>query len=115
MIQDQKSAADRVLQDQKAAADRLLQAQKFMGEIDADLRKRRIDAYTPLWKATALLPQWPRATDVTYAKLQELSVTLRTWYFDVGGMYFPTQPGRMPTHRSRTCFRNWVIQVDPAR
>ena len=67
--------------------DRLLQSQKFVGDIDADLRKRRIDAYVPLWKLTSLLPQWPRATDVTYEQLQGLSQQLRTWYYEVGGIY----------------------------
>jgi hypothetical protein len=34
-----------------------------------------------------LLPKWPRATDVTYAKLHTLSEGLRDWYFLEGGIY----------------------------
>jgi hypothetical protein len=45
----------------KVWADRIAQAQKLAGEIDLDLRKRRIDVYTELWEATAVLPKWPRA------------------------------------------------------
>ena len=79
--------SDRILQAQKSLADSLLQSQKLTGEIDSDLRKRRIDAYAPLWKATGLLPQWPRASDVTYAQLQDLSRQLRAWYYEMGGIY----------------------------
>jgi hypothetical protein len=87
--------SDRILQDHKSLADRLLQGQKLTGDIDSDLRKRRIDAYAPLWKATGLLPQWPRATGVTYDDAQALSRQLRTWYYEVGGIYlsFSTHHG----------------------
>jgi hypothetical protein len=71
----------------KVWADRLSQAQKFIGEIDLDLRKRRIEVYESLWKSTALLPKWPRAESVTYADLAALSQQLREWYYGSGGMY----------------------------
>ena len=56
-------------------------------QIDLDLRLRRIDAYKPLWELTALLPRWPRNTDVTYEQLLELTEAFRKWYFAGGGMY----------------------------
>jgi hypothetical protein len=68
-------------------ADRLSQSQRLLGEIDLDLRRRRIDAYGPLWKSTGLLPQWPRAQGITYEHLFEFSGLLRTWYYDTGGIY----------------------------
>jgi hypothetical protein len=71
----------------KVWADRLSQTQKYIGEIDLDLRKRRIEVYESLWKSTALLPKWPRAENVTYADLAALSQQLRQWYYDNGGMY----------------------------
>lgn len=71
----------------KVWADRIAQAQKLAGEIDLDLRKRRIDAYKELWTATAVLPKWPRAQGVTYESLLALSAAMRRWYFDGGGMY----------------------------
>lgn len=71
----------------KVWADRFAQSQKMLGDIDLDLRKLRIAAYAPLWKATGLLPKWPRAAGVTYADLFELSAQLRTWYYDTGGIY----------------------------
>lgn len=71
----------------KVWADRIAQAQKLAGEIDLDLRKRRLEVYPELWEATALLPKWPRAQGVTYEALLALSQSLRTWYFQRGGIY----------------------------
>jgi len=71
----------------KVWADRIAQSQKLLQDIDIDLRKRRIEVYAELWKATALLPKWPRASGVTYEKLLGFSESLRAWYFEKGGMY----------------------------
>jgi hypothetical protein len=71
----------------KLWADRIMQAQKLMQDIDVDLRKRRIEVYAELWKLTALLPMWPKASGVTYEQLMRFSESLRTWYFERGGMY----------------------------
>lgn len=71
----------------KLWSDRIVQSQKYAGEVDLDLRKRRIEVYGELWKYTALLPKWPRAEDVTYEQLRTLSENLRQWYYEVGGMY----------------------------
>lgn len=71
----------------KVWADRIAQTQKFTGEIDLDLRARRLNVYPELWKLTAMLPKWPRAKDVTYEKLTGFSETLKKWYFETGGMY----------------------------
>jgi hypothetical protein len=60
---------------------------KFGSTIDLDLRKRRIEAYQDLWNKTALVPRWPRATDVRYSQLKQFSAEMRTWYFEKGGMY----------------------------
>ncbi|MBI5667400.1 MAG: hypothetical protein HZC41_05270 [Chloroflexi bacterium] len=56
-------------------------------QIDLDLRQRRVNDYTALWKITRLLPLYPKATDVTYARLKQMSETLRDWYFDGGGLF----------------------------
>jgi hypothetical protein len=58
-----------------------------MQEIDIDLRTKRIGVYEELWKSTAILPKWPKATGVTYEHLLLFSESLRTWYFQKGGMY----------------------------
>lgn len=71
----------------KVWADRIVRAEKLLADIDLDLRNRRIPVYAELWKATAILPMWPKATGVTYQQLMQFSETLRTWYFQTGGMY----------------------------
>ena len=71
----------------KVWADRIAQTRKLAGDIDLDLRVRRIDLYGEIWEATAVLPRWPPAQGVTYDQLYGLSQTLRTWYFHRGGMY----------------------------
>jgi hypothetical protein len=55
--------------------------------IDQSLRQDRIGVYKDLWRRTGLLPQWPKSTDVTYAKLADFSRDLRHWYFNEGGIY----------------------------
>lgn len=79
----------------KVWADRIAQTQKLAQEIDIDLRTKRIGVYEELWKSTAILPKWPRATDVTYEQLLLFSESLRTWYFQKGGMYLS-----LSTHKS---------------
>lgn len=71
----------------KLWADRITRAEKLLQEIDVDLRKRRIEVYAALWKSTSLLPMWPKAPGVTYQQLMRFSESLRTWYFEIGGMY----------------------------
>jgi TIR domain len=53
-----------------------------------ELQRERIAAYKELWRLTKLLPKWPRAKDVTYESLRELSASLRDWYFNEGGGMF---------------------------
>jgi hypothetical protein len=79
----------------KVWADRIAHSQKLIGEIDIDLRAKRIPVYAELWKATSLLPKWPRATDVSYEQLGEFSKTLRRWYYHTGGMFLS-----QTTHRT---------------
>jgi hypothetical protein len=71
----------------KVWSERILLSQKYAGEIDLDLRKRRIESYATLWKATSILPKWPHDDGVTYEQLRELSRELRKWYYEIGGMY----------------------------
>ena len=48
----------------------------------------RIVASKGLWRLTGLLPKWPRAKDVTYARLEDFREKLRDWYFAEGGGMF---------------------------
>ncbi|NQD38449.1 hypothetical protein HPT27_15615 [Permianibacter sp. IMCC34836] len=67
--------------------DRAANLNKLLGDVDVDLRKRRIEVYGELWKLTAILPKWPRDQTVTYEQLQAFSQMLRGWYYERGGMY----------------------------
>ena len=67
--------------------DRIAQTEALFGQIDTDLRQRRIEVYKELWESTALLPKWPRDESVTYDQLLRFSKQLREWYFSRGGMY----------------------------
>jgi hypothetical protein len=71
----------------KVWSDRIAQSERLRGEIDLDLRKRRIDAYAIIWKATDILPAWPKDPNVTYGHLQEFSAELKNWYFKTGGIF----------------------------
>jgi len=82
----------------KVWADRIAQTQNLLQEIDIDLRTRRIGVYEDLWKSTAILPKWPKATGVTYEQLRLFSEALRNWYFEKGGMYLSCS-----THKTAYC------------
>jgi hypothetical protein len=68
--------------------DRIERHESTLAQIDVDLRSRRITAYEPLWALTKVLPKWPRDEAVTYESLRQFSEDLRSWYFEVGGLYF---------------------------
>jgi len=60
-------------------------------KVDQHLRDERLTHYRVLWKKTGLTPQWPKADDVTYDKLDKLSKELRDWYYDGGGIYLSAE------------------------
>ncbi len=71
----------------KVLLDRFTLANKRDVDVDTDMRKRRLDVYPELWRATSLLPKWPRNQNVTYEQLAELQNALRNWYFNTGGIF----------------------------
>jgi len=56
-------------------------------EYDKDLRTRRLTAYEKLWGHLQLLARYDRPKPLTPQTLQELSVAMRRWYFEEGGLY----------------------------
>jgi hypothetical protein len=66
--------------------------------IDEQLRSIRVELYEPLWKATKLLPKWPRARGVTRGDLHRLATELRDLYFNRAGMYL--SKGSMRAYRA---------------
>jgi hypothetical protein len=64
---------------------------KFRKDLEADfdkeIRKERIQEYPKLWRLLELLAKYDRPDPVTPAHLADLSVAMRKWFFDGGGIY----------------------------
>lgn len=56
-------------------------------QYDIDLRKRRIEAYTSLWKELDVLADYAPPGDPTHEGMGRLSEALRRWYFERGGLF----------------------------
>jgi hypothetical protein len=56
-------------------------------EYDKDLRNKRIESYKELWKNLELLARYDRPGPLTPETLKDLSVAMREWYFEVGGLF----------------------------
>jgi hypothetical protein len=56
-------------------------------EYDKDLRSKRIEVYMELWKHLQILARYDRPKPLNKQTLQELTVAMRQWYFEVGGLY----------------------------
>jgi hypothetical protein len=69
----------------------LASRQRLEVEYDIELRKHRIEAYQALWKILQPLAYYSPPSAVTYAMARELSQGLRSWYFEVGGLFLSEQ------------------------
>jgi hypothetical protein len=89
--EDYRSFLKRTEDSHKASLTRVEEQYKssiaFSGIVDTDLRTRRIPMYAELWEKTAVLPQWPQNKELEYRDLQQLTLSLRDWYYKSGGMY----------------------------
>jgi hypothetical protein len=56
-------------------------------QYDKNLRDKRLDAYKELWKLFQPMAKYSPPRTVTYWTINELSVNLRIWYFEVGGIF----------------------------
>jgi hypothetical protein len=56
-------------------------------EYDIDLRKHRIDAYKKLWNHLEPLADYSPPAKLTYERLAKISIELRKWYFQEGGIF----------------------------
>lgn len=65
----------------------LASRQRLEVEYDIELRNRRIEAYQALWKILEPLAYFSPPSAVTHAAAKELAKALRTWYFEVGGLF----------------------------
>src|SRR3954454_17088655 len=63
------------------------------GQYDVELRKSRLKVYPDLWCTLEPLAKYPREP-LGFPKRQEinkLSVALRKWYFQTGGLYLSAE------------------------
>lgn len=97
----------------KVWSDRIARVENLLGQVDLDLRQRRIDVYKELWGATAVLPKWPRAEVVTYDDLLKFSQTLQDWYFHRGGMYLSRTTHREGYAELQTTIEN-ILKARPS-
>jgi hypothetical protein len=54
---------------------------------DKDLREKRIEVYKELWSQLQLLARFDQPEPLTPRNLEKLSVAMRVWYFETGGLY----------------------------
>ena len=64
---------------------------KFRKELEADfdkeLRDHRLKVYEELWRLLEALARYDLPKPLTPKVLHELSVSMRKWYFEKGGLY----------------------------
>jgi hypothetical protein len=60
-------------------------------EFDKELRKERIRTYPELWRHLELLARYDRPAPLDVTHLHELSVSMRKWYFETGGIFLSEQ------------------------
>jgi hypothetical protein len=63
-------------------------------QFDASLRELRIAAYKALWKELEDLAKYGRAEPLSRSQAQQLSISLRTWYFETGGLFLSQETRR---------------------
>src|SRR5215831_3072031 len=54
---------------------------------DKDLRDQRLKVYEDLWQRLDLVARYDRPKPLNASTLQELTVSMRQWYFEKGGLY----------------------------
>lgn len=60
-------------------------------EYDKDLRKRRIACYAKLWMELKPLARYPAPGPLAYDALRVLSLSMRDWYFNEGGLFLSVE------------------------
>lgn len=63
-------------------------------EFDKEIRKERMRVYQELWGHLEILARYDRPAPLTAQSLQDLSVAMRTWYFESGGILLSEQARR---------------------
>ena len=76
----------------------LTNRQKFREDLqakyDATIHEQRTEFYLPLWKKLEVLARFAPPEAVTTRTLDELSKSLREWFFNTGGLYLSDESRR---------------------
>ncbi len=76
----------------------------YRSQVFSHLWEKRFSAYGGIWKMMKLFPLWPRVEGVTYADLLAMSVEMRDWYFDSGGI--------LMSESTRTAYGNLQEEIN---
>jgi len=60
---------------------------ELQAQYDKELRAERLKVYAALWKQLQPRAKYSRPDRVTASSLKKMSVDLRQWYFEVGGLF----------------------------
>lgn len=69
----------------------LQQVREIQRDYDRELRTARMVAYAKLWQEFEPLAVYAPSESITYERVRELGVALRSWYFDTGGLLFTSR------------------------
>jgi hypothetical protein len=61
--------------------------QDLEAEYDKSLRAHRLEVYKELWKHLRVLARYDRPKPLVFSTFHELTISMRDWYFDGGGLY----------------------------
>lgn len=56
-------------------------------EFDKEIRKERIQVFPELWRHLDVLARYDRPGPLDVERLRDLSIKMRKWYFESGGMF----------------------------
>jgi len=67
-------------------------------QVAEELREQRLEAYPKVWEKTTIVSRWPRRSETTYAGVGAFHRELRTWYYEIGGLFMSANARRRYGH-----------------
>ena len=75
--------------------------------MDPEVRRLRTEAYIELWKLLVALARYDLPQPVDVNVLKELTISLRKWYFETGGLFL-SENSRAPYFELKEALRNVI-------
>lgn len=76
----------------------------YRSQVFSQLWNKRLEAYEKLWRVMKQFPRWPRLDGVTYLNVYEMSIAMKDWYFDAGGI--------LMSEKTRTLYGNLQDEIN---